>query len=134
MPFVPRFALCLIALPLVTHAMGSRIETPVLTGVTCAVVAVEDAGSTVYRGRITPDVAMEGSYAIEVQQTSGSLTASSSTSGSFSAAAGETVSVGRISLGTVTVNGGEDTMVEALMSITVGEASMDCPMAVAGDA
>jgi len=129
--------LCLVLapLPLVSfaHAMSSRQPAPELTGVACAVVAVDEAGKTVFQGRITAETAIQGSYAMEVQQTSGSLTASSKSSGSFSAGAGETVTVGRIALGTVTVNGGQETTFEAFMTITVGESSMECPMA-AGDA
>src|SRR5690606_40278404 len=123
MPVFPRVFLCLAAVCLmaapVAHARDTRQPTPELTGVSCAVVAVDEAGSTVFQGRITPEAAMQGSYAMEVQQASGSLTASSSTSGSFAAAAGETVSVGRISLGDVTVNDGGKTRIEASMTVTV---------------
>ncbi len=133
MNFAARLAIIFAIAPLLpvtfALAMGARQPaTTALTGASCEIIAAPAGDKTVYQGRITPDSAMKGKYTMEIGQGADGRVASSKSSGTFAAGAGESVTVGRSSIGGIALNGATGGDIEASMTIIVGGAAMHCAL------
>lgn len=93
-----------------------------LSGVDCEVLATTTGERTDYVGRVRPDEAARGSYSMRVERQSGGLTSSTNTVGTFDAATGEVVELGRSTLH------GDLTGIEVTMTVTVADATRTCPV------
>ncbi|RVT82697.1 hypothetical protein DXV76_15780 [Rhodobacteraceae bacterium CCMM004] len=121
-----RLALCTLCAALAVPADAmSRREAPAepLTGVVCRVERAVQGDRVSMTGVVVPETEMSGSYEMVVEAAPGMTTRSS---GTWEAAAGEAVSLGRSAL-----TGSVDD-IEVSMTVTVDGRSMDCPTVDAG--
>ncbi|WP_108482597.1 curli-like amyloid fiber formation chaperone CsgH [Oceaniglobus ichthyenteri] len=110
----------LVALTFFIAGMG-RAPAP-LTGIECTVVAQTVGDTTTYRGRIIAQSDTAGQYSIQIARKTANIATSSTIGGTFTAAAGQEVFVGRAT------HTGDLTGVMATMTITVGDKSHACDL------